>query len=229
MNCYFWWKKPVELCWLLAEVNDAVHDLFEIEKERVSFHAKRSHSWRGETHFYYNSFDEFQIHIPPGVYEQLSVLVVNYDWAPAHSHNSFFFVIDGNDIQKCKVRRCYFGHSMEMWLGYGGVPEVVVGLSRLYKACREMMYRLGADRVAHCRFTDWAGQGIESEDIDADFMFQPSGRQLLNPRLEEGVNPAWLMNDTWEGRNLFDNVEIHVDPSEVEWYRKGGLTAPWDR
>lgn len=90
------------------------------------------------------------------------------------------------------------------------------------------VYRLGADRVAHRRITDWAGQGIESEDIDADFMFQPSGRQLLNPRLEEGGNPAWVMDEDGCLFNLFDNVEIHVDPSEVDWYRKGGLTAPRD-
>jgi len=226
MNCYFWWKEPVEFHWLVAAVNEAVHDLFEIIEEPVTVFVQRSHTWRGEIVLKYQSVAEFRTQLPPEAEANLNKFFINYLWAPAHSRNSFVFVIDGNDIHNGEVQRCYFGHSARIWQGDRNSKHIVDALSRLYKACREMMYRLHADRVAHCRITDWAGEGIESEDIDADFMFQPSGRQLLNPRLEEGVDSAWVMNDDGGSSNLFENVEVYIDPSEVEWYRKGGLTAP---
>lgn len=223
MNCFFWWNVPIDLLRLFTILNESVHDLFPIISEPARGYLEKAGHKTKIVRFEERSLKDVMLKIPSEIDTDTMDLWVNYDWHPSYEMNSFVFIIRRSNIVNGKIQLCKFSHSMKV--SRGSSPDCILAMSRFYKAMRELMYRLKADRVVDSRWAEeWDGEGIESEVEHAYFMFQPSGRQLLNERMELGENSPWILDVDYPG-STSDSIEIFVDPSEVDWYRNGGLTA----
>lgn len=238
-RCYIWWKTSREILPLLYQIDEELvkFQYFSREERGVKIHfGGRSENFKKNSLATYSNPKAIQL--SPGDLKNASIISCRYLQGDVKkdSKRKILILIDRslnnfehNINRDSKINKiCISLIDCRLYWRQDPKYDGMLALTEFYHICRELMFSLGADRAA-CRTVsiklpeEWEGEGIEDEEKMikyADFMFQPQGRQVVNQRLEDGVE---ILKDFWE-RNK--PVEIFIKNDEVNWFRAGGLRSP---